>query len=164
MKVIFLDIDGVCNNHHSRSRCQGYIGIDDDKVVLLKQIADATDAKIVLSSTWRLGYNKQGHHLEKMAEYLKKKFAKQGLSVYDVTPDFKHMGWKRGEEILDWLVKHPDVEKYVILDDEDYDFRYIGPEITDHWVQTEYYSKDGGLQPEHVEKAIKILNGEVDKG
>ena len=160
MKVIFLDVDGNLNNEYSRSRCQGYIGIDDDKVALLKQIVDATDAKLVLSSTWRLGYNKEGHRLEKMGEYLKKKLAKQGLSIYDVTPDFGRMGYPRGEEILDWLVKHPDVDRYVILDDEEYDFYQIGSEITDFWIQTDYYSRQGGLQQEHVDRAIEILNGE----
>ena len=162
MKVIFLDIDGVVNSIYSRSRCQGYIGIDDDKVILLKQIVDATDARIVLSSTWRLGYNKAGHHLEKMGDYLKKKLAKQGLFVYDVTPDFGRRGWLRGEEILDWLVKHPDVDKYLILDDEEYDFYNIGHEITDYWIQTEYYSDFGGLQDEHVRKAIEMLNGDTE--
>ena len=29
MKVIFLDIDGVLNEEKSRSRCCGYLGIDD---------------------------------------------------------------------------------------------------------------------------------------
>lgn len=161
MKAIFLDVDGNLNNQYSRSRCQGYKGIDDDKVARLKQIVDATGAVIVISSTWRLGYNKEGHKLEYFGKYLEKKLKKQGLSIYDVTPDFRHMGWHRGEEILDWLVKHPDVDEYVILDDEEYDFYSIGKEITDHWVQTDFYSKDGGLQPEHVEKAIKILNGEI---
>ena len=160
MKVIFLDIDGVVNFRYSRSRCQGYTGIDDDKVALLKEIVDATDANIVLSSTWRLEYNKAGHHLEKMGDYLKKKLAKQGLSVYDVTPDLGKNGWDRGKEILDWLVRHPDVDKYLILDDDEYDFYQIGHEITDFWIQTEYYSRQGGLQQEHVDRAIEILNGD----
>ena len=162
MKVIFLDIDGVVNSMYSRSRCQGYTGIDDDKVILLKQIVDATEANIVLSSTWRLGYNKAGHHLKKMGDYLKKKLAKQGLSVYDVTPDLGKHGWNRGKEILDWLVRHPDVDKYLILDDEEYDFYKIGHEITDYWIQTEYYSDFGGLQDEHVRKAIEMLNGDAE--
>ena len=162
MKVIFLDIDGVVNSMYSRSRCQGYTGIDDDKVILLKQIVDATEANIVLSSTWRLGYNKAGHHLEKMGDYLKKKLAKHQLEVYDVTPDFGKRGWLRGEEILDWLVKHPDVDRYLILDDEEYDFYKIGHEITDYWIQTEYYSDFGGLQDEHVRKAIEMLNGDAE--
>lgn len=163
MKVIFLDIDGVVNFTYSRSRCQGYTGIDDDKLERLKQIVDATESKIVLSSTWRLGYNKDGHHLKAFGDYLKKKFKKHQLEVYDVTPDFDKHGWLRGEEILDWLVRHPDVDRYLILDDEEYDFYQIGHEITDFWIQTDYYSRQGGLQQEHVEQAIKILNGENHK-
>ena len=160
MKVIFLDIDGCVNNSCSKSRCEGYTGIDDDKLERLKQIVDATGSKIVLSSTWRLGYNKDGHHLKAFGDYLKRKFKKHQLEVYDVTPDFGKRGWLRGEEILDWLVKHPDVDRYLILDDEEYDFYRIGHEITDYWIQTEYYSDLGGLQDEHVKKAIEMLNGD----
>ena len=55
------------------------------------------------------------------------------------------------------------MDKYLILDDEEFDFYQIGPEITDFWIQTDYYSRQGGLQQEHVEQAIKILNGENHK-
>ena len=53
MNVIFLDVDGVLNNAYTTDRIKGYIGIDDNKVRLLKQIVDYFDAKIILSSTWR---------------------------------------------------------------------------------------------------------------
>ena len=160
MKVIFYDVDGVGNCVASTSRCERCTGIDDDKLERLKQIVDATGAYVVLSSTWRLGYNKDGHKYAAFGKYLKKKFKEHQLEVYDVTPDFGKHGWLRGEEILDWLVKHPDVDRYLILDDEEYDFYMIGHEITDHWIQTEYYSDFGGLQDEHVKKAIETLNGD----
>ena len=158
MKAIFLDVDGILNNQYSCSSCQGYKGIDDDKLIRLKKIVDDTGAVIVISSTWRLGYNNDGHYLDAFWKYLEEKLKEQELSIYDVTPNIarKH----RGEEILRWLVDHPEVDKYVILDDDDYDFWQIGPEITDYLVQTDFYAKDGGLQDKHVEKAIKILNGE----
>lgn len=50
MKIIFLDIDGVVSTH----RCQWKL--DPEKMELIKRICDATDAKIVVTSSWR-GYN-----------------------------------------------------------------------------------------------------------
>ena len=51
MKVIFLDIDGVLNSDAS-------LMVDDrvegDLILNLKYIVDKTDAKIILSSSWRL--------------------------------------------------------------------------------------------------------------
>ena len=56
MKVIFLDVDGVLNCQKTEAKCRGFIGVDSKKVKLLKKIVDATDAKIVLSSSWKIGW------------------------------------------------------------------------------------------------------------
>ena len=61
MRAIFLDIDGVLNCRTSRSYCHddecGLItGIDSDKVKRLAKTVEATNAKIVLSSDWRVGW------------------------------------------------------------------------------------------------------------
>ena len=54
MKVIFLDIDGVLNEDTTPTRTQSCaLFIDQEKLLRLKRIIDATQAKIVLSSTWR---------------------------------------------------------------------------------------------------------------
>jgi len=47
MNILFLDIDGVLN-------CCDGSGLNTDKAALLKEISDATDCRIVLSSSWRL--------------------------------------------------------------------------------------------------------------
>lgn len=46
-KVVFLDFDGVVTTLKSNWT------IDNSKVDLVKQICDATGAKIVISSSWR---------------------------------------------------------------------------------------------------------------
>lgn len=51
MKVLFLDIDGVCNSHDSHPN--GYCGIDPKKMALLNSIVESTDCRIVLASAWR---------------------------------------------------------------------------------------------------------------
>lgn len=61
---------------------------------------------------------------------------------------------KRGEEIKLYLQKHPNIDNFVILDDEifkDYD-NYL----LKHLVKTSFYID--GLTKEHIEQAKIILN------
>ena len=151
----------MLNNGYSESRCGKYVGIDDDKVKLLKQIVDRTRAKIVLSSTWRLGVTRYGQSLEHHHEYMNEKLGKYGLEIYDITPELSRHGNYRGKEINTWLEKHKDlnIESWVVLDDESlWDFNLY--DIPDHWVRTNYFDPNGGLSQEHVNKAVKILNNE----
>lgn len=156
MKIIFLDVDGVLNYDGCSARCGFYYGVEDSKVELLKKIIDATGAKIVLSSTWRLGFDNKGHRLEDHAKYLKEKLAKYGLEIYGMTPEVGGWHGQRGREIKLWLTAHEETDEWVVLDDEYFDdFPENG--IMPHWVETyDLY----GLTEEDVEKAINILNGE----
>ena len=83
MKIICLDIDGVVNGLDTKERINGIIGVEQSKIELIKQIVDATGAKIVLSSTWRIDwfYEGQPGHESGTIEwhYLRDEFAKQGL-------------------------------------------------------------------------------------
>jgi hypothetical protein len=52
VKIIFLDIDGVLNDHSPM--CNGYCGIEPLRVAFLNRILHAVpDAKIVVHSAWR---------------------------------------------------------------------------------------------------------------
>lgn len=160
MKIIFLDVDGVLNTRMTTDYCGQFIGIEDAKLLQLKKIIDETGAKVVLSSTWRLGYNKDGKQLDKCSQYLKDKFDKAGIEIYDVTPDIGHS--LRHIEIKQWLTEHEDIESYVILDDEEFDFyRY---DIGEHLVLTDWFcvlkeeAEKCGLTDEKVRQAIEILH------
>lgn len=121
---------------------------------------------MVLSSTWRLGYTMYGAKLPHHMEYLTKKLAKQGLEIYSVTPDWSRGGRSlRGREIRTWLDENPDppVDEWVVLDDE-YFYDFNSYNITPHWVETSYYSRDGGLTDDKVEEAIRVLNGGLPDG
>lgn len=153
MKVIFTDVDGVLNDNATPSRTKNHmIFVDQEKLLRLKQIVDATGAKIVLSSTWRyeredVRYN--GDFLE-----LREAFRSMGLDFYSYTP-VDAIGIRRGMEIRAWLGLHPEVSQYIILDDEFFDFDERG--LLPRLVKTSFRS--GGLTDLHVELAIKLLNG-----
>jgi len=161
MKVIFLDIDGVLNCRTSKSYCHddkcGLItGIDSDKVKRLARIVEATDAKIILSSDWKVGWEKRYiTRKPSHAKYLDNHLYKKGkLIISDKTPN-THGGYWRGEEILTYLRSHPDITDYVILDDtffEDFSIK----EIEEHLVLTNHKL---GLTDIDVERAIRILGG-----
>ena len=155
MKIIFLDIDGVLNSEMyewSRGEDRADNRIDLSRVRLLKDIVSATDAKIVLSSTWRLDWDKSPELCGEDGEYINQCLAQYGLFIIDKTP-FNSMIDDRRREILTWLSRHRgEVESFVILDDincgwEDLDRRVV---VTDPYGY--------GLNEEHVKKAIKLLN------
>jgi hypothetical protein len=108
MKVIFLDVDGVLNNFNLLSR-YGFDYIDEGCVSLLANVVRATGARIVLSSSWRLE--------DKNRSIVKSTLRASKLEIDDQTPYLQ--GRARIEEISLWLKDHPDVNKFVILDDDE---------------------------------------------
>lgn len=158
MKIIFLDMDGVLNCRTSRSRCGMYLGIDDDKLMLLKNIVDQTSAIIVLVSTWKHGWQKckeDKYKQDELANYLDKKFKKFGLGVFDKTSDISACSYlSRGEGILEYMNCNK-AESCVILDD--FQFDYDGCGLTDNYVKTD---NRVGLTQENIQQAIKILKRE----
>ena len=197
MKIIFLDVDGVLNaddtymfidgpkkgKHKSNSpTCCGYTGIDRAKVKRLQQIIEATDAKIVLVSSWKECYeyftgnptveensDLSATTLRAMGKYLHNKLSEFHLHIYDTTyEDEKVTRGFRGEGIAHWLSRHSkeDVESWIALDDEIWGYL---DEQKDHVIQTDpylgFYDKTNwgprGLTDVEVKKAIDLLNGNV---
>jgi hypothetical protein len=149
MKILFTDVDGVLNDEATTAKSPfGYTGIMDSKVKLLKKIIDATGAKVVLSSDWRLCDDDDPDY-----EYLLRKLKNVGgIILYGKTPD---ISWeRRGLEIERWLSGHPNVESWVVLDDV-YFSDFQRDEFRQHVVITDYYH---GLRQIDVDKAIGILN------
>ena len=139
MKVVFLDIDGVLNDTVTTKDLMNDLP-KKDHLDCLKTIIDVTGAKIVLSSTWRL--------LSSTRSTVKSALRTVGLEFIDKTKELRD----KASEIQDWLGRHPEVEQFVILDDEE-----ISGKFPNNLVQTTFYH---GLLPEHSEKAIKILNSQ----
>ena len=158
MKVIFLDVDGVLNCQSSKARFRGYIGIDNDKVKRLRDIVKATNAKIVLTSTWKLFWERDPLLKDEQHEdgnYLDRKFRRENLFILDKTTEEKNLGC-RGEGIHNFL-QHHNIESWIVLDDEIFD-DYETYGIMPHLIKTTFYADDGGIQDKHIKLAIKMLN------
>ena len=113
-KYIFLDIDGVLNT--KRSWNTNY-SLDLSKVRLLSKVVNNTNSKIVLTSTWKNGYDKE--HPENSEPHIRKLlsvFRDNNIILVGTTPDLK--GRSRDKEIERYLYFHP-VDKYIILDDDE---------------------------------------------
>ena len=155
IKVIFLDIDGVVNCWGTKERAPSKcIGVEQRLIAHIKEIVDATGAKLVLSSTWRKDW--AFNLMEGVdGEYLRTEFAKQDLYFLDYTPSRRDS--HRGEEIKEWLESTDyDVESYVIIDDEMFDIWELHE---GHMVRTSF---DHGIKAGAVKMAIDILKKEGD--
>ena len=148
LKVIFLDVDGVLNHQQwfkSAESVQKNPEFRDDRyfdpvcVGHLNEITDKTGAKIVVSSSWRIG---------RSVEDLQKLFHSVGITgeVIDKTP---HLFFQnstasvpRGCEILEWINNNKGIlgtnllnwKDYVIIDD-DTDMLY--------WHRKNFFNTDG---------------------
>lgn len=107
--IIFCDVDGVLNTRPG--------SLDADKLDLLKTIVDATQARVVISSTWR----KTQHQRDRLDDAL----LRHGIRVDGATPilDKEVNGlWQaqpRHVEIAMWLLHNQQRDQnVVILDDE----------------------------------------------
>lgn len=157
-KYIFLDIDGVLNSEQyyiekpwpqrfeelkdklDEHIAFGIAHIDPKAVKLLNRLVEETNAKIVVSSSWRGDYA------------LQTIFSLAGIAepIYGETPRSEHR-W-RGAEIETWLEERQEPYKYVILDD---DSDMLDTQ-RNNFIHTDWKV---GLTEENVSKAIRILNG-----
>jgi len=113
-------------------------------VANLNAIVKATNAKFVLSSSWRMLFD-----METMVDFLKHQ--KVTGELIDYTNRFYG---DRGHEIQEWLDRHPEIESFVILDDDE-DMVHLTPRL----VRTTW---EKGLEEHHVEQAIALLNKKFD--
>ena len=177
MKIIFLDIDGVLNvevyltafwdicKRINLARPQAaslrmdamrdYYGNLFCPLACrrLAWITEITGAKIVISSTWRMNGLSEMQAMWKHREI--------AGEVIDVTPI--HMNregrsnlsfterCERGNEIKEWLSLHPEVESYVIFDDDN----DMLPEQINNFIQTD---EAYGITLKDAERAIQILS------
>ena len=150
-KIIFLDFDGVLNTEHYQGLLQ-YQGkpwqdeygafFDPKAVKQLKRIIDATDADIVVESSWKyLGL-----------DAMKELWEVRNLpgTIIDITPSL--LGKNKGVEIASWLSKYAKQDlRYVIIDDE---FVILDSQLP-HFILTNPYE---GITEEQANRVISMLN------
>lgn len=141
MKLVCLDIDGVCNTPESRDTGENFNNLDPACVARVAKICELTGAKILITSSWRKYLT---------IEELTTRLRNNGLTaeIVGITPVLDSR--ERGDEIKAWFKKAQEpIEAFVILDDDD----DMG-NLFSHLVKT-----DDSLLDEHVEEALRILNG-----
>ena len=107
MKIIFLDIDGVISTEKSH-----YV-LDKDACDLLGKIIDATDAKIVISSSWRRNTVEDTkeelttvRHLVPFPFPYADRIIGVTIRAYAYVIQGVHLGIPRGVEIKQWIDTH----------------------------------------------------------
>ena len=153
MKVIFLDFDGVITTYNSKWK------IDMNNIKIINDICDKTNAKIVVTSSWRIGHRGDvlafnGYLTQYIIEHnyldnVQDTFDKFIGNIVGMTESIG--GW-RGDEIKLYMNEHPDVKNYVILDDDSdmCDYQLF------NFVQTDTYE---GITERDAKLCVDILNG-----
>jgi len=110
-KIVFLDFDGVLNSEQSVQQSGTRYRFSKGSVAALNEILHQTDARIVITSSWRGSWT-----LTENASFLKR----DGVISNRVVGKTKALEKERGWEIDAWLRSAPYVvESFVILDDRD---------------------------------------------
>ena len=170
MKVIFLDIDGVLvtpesiykSKKHYLETGEMISSIDEDKLDIIKEIIEKTNAKIVLSSLYKLEFIKdeQGnpHPITDKTKLMESLFNKHSLKIFDLTPNDYYRN--RSKEILMYL-RNNSIDNFVIIDDEGVSLSEVFPDnfikINTPYDYQEHSEEDIGLKPKHIKEAIRIL-------
>ena len=167
-KIIFLDFDGVLNTEYYQNYlCYQKLAYQDEYGAIfdpeatkqLERIVDATNAKIVIESSWKyLGLEA----LQEMWTVRQLPGQMIGITPSSVSDQWllsanlddidPAMGHCKGMEIASWLTDHagPDAH-YVIIDDE---YVILDSQVP-HFILTNPYD---GITEELADKAISILN------
>ena len=135
--IIFLDFDGIIV--HSDS---GPKEMDRACVLRINQAAELTKSKIAIHSTWI--YVREAGLVQNLLQAA-------GLKVEYLHKDFvciSEMG-EKPDAISTWLLAHPEVKNYVVLDDELID-GHPQVQILQGWL-------NGGIQEKHIEEIVKVI-------
>ena len=135
MKVIFLDIDGVLNTNSDKE-------ISNDKLKLLSELVSNTGADVVLSSSWRYGWNQPELNQPGTRIYRLKQLLKDNDIVIK---DTIGLDLTKSIQIKNYLNTNM-ISNYVVLDDEPIDIANL--------VQTNGYV---GLTQLDCQKASQLL-------
>ena len=140
--IIFLEIEGVLTSYDSMKNSSSkniytQFGIDTNALFLLKRLTNATNGKIVMTSSLRFDDDFQR---------LETALRSMGFIILGKT-DF--IDYNKAAEIIDYITRH-NVRNYIILDSEELSDI---PEIKEHFIESPV---DDGLQEYLVDEAIEL--------
>lgn len=149
MRLIFLDMDGVMNASHY-SLFMSDKGLKDrDRlcplaILTLNKLIEYTDAKVVITSTWRLGTT-----VPRLQELLD-----QSGFTGEVIGKTPNIGFnKRGQEIEHYVTHHK-CDGFVVIEDDVYDCG----EVIDHTVEILHQTDMRGLRDCHFNDCLEKLS------
>jgi hypothetical protein len=148
-KVLFLDVDGVLNHRAVFLPSRGGSPLDEAAIARLRRVIERTGCKVVLSSTWRM----LERHVDRLREAGGFPSPHQDWRTIELPIEVRNgvvVTRQRGEEIAEWLSRHPEVERYAIIDDDG----DMLPGQLPFFVQTTF---ETGLTDEHAERLVAIL-------
>lgn len=141
---IFLDIDGVLN---CKSDWRNPYTINpkclDTFVKLIKQLEDV---KIILTSTWRVGFSLTGNHSGQIKS-LMSNLAANGITISGYTP----VTDKGRQAEIEYYIRRNNVREYIVLDDDE--TLFSNPEKINLYL-TDYRT---GLQDKDIKIIIKQI-------
>jgi len=122
MKALFLDVDGVLNNH-AKHADSGICGIDAHCIDHLNHVIRQTDCRLVISSAWRYMVLGESMRLGGF-QYLLRTHGLLWLrddyspiiGILDFDPESRPP-YHRGALARRWLDKHLEVKHYAAVDD-----------------------------------------------
>lgn len=124
---IFLDIDGVLNKSSQWNGAIAY-PLDDGCITEFASYVKACGGRIILTSSWRMGFVSSGNPKNTpQIRSLERKLMDRGVKVLGTTRD---MG-SRSREINLFVKKYPN-EKYVILDDDESEYKRLPDALREH--------------------------------
>lgn len=141
--TIFLEIEGVLTNYNSMKNSSSkdiykQFGIDTNALFLLKRLVNATNGRIVFSSSLRF---------EDDFKQLEVALRRMGFIIMGET---EFSDYNKPLEIMNYISKH-NISNYLILDSEDLELYLDG---YDHFIQTPV---DDGIQEYLVDDAIGMV-------
>jgi len=116
--VVFLDVDGVLNTRTScvRTPSAKYYGVEESRISLLSYAMSKAGANgVVLTTTWKNMRPNDEDYI-----YLIEALKNYDIKVLGRTKE--RWGSQREEGIKDYLEENPEINEYVILDDNQYGF------------------------------------------
>ena len=177
MNIIFLDFDGVLNTL-SEFYCtdEEKMKNKEKRIKILAEMCKKYNCKIVIEASVKKFIDEET--LETKIDWVNKifdLFKKYDIECIGRTPVVKKWLsdnsflsiWKQ-DEIRLYLFRHPEIDHYVVIDDDDAPFWRHGKSdldlVRNHLVKTEFYLKENpkeeGLLEKHIDEVGEKLKEE----